>query len=107
MSMPPEASGPVLAARRPMRIGPLFCARTRLGAAMLAIPAPAILETNCRRDTFMNPPGAFQPNINSSNFSLVCVIYRTDVVNDQVIITLLTPCGRFAQRDWRFSHNCL
>jgi hypothetical protein len=41
----------------------------------------------------MNPPGAFQPNINSSNFSLVCVIYRTDVVNDQVIITLSTPAG--------------
>ena len=40
-------------------IGPLFWARTRLGAAMLAIPAPATLETNCRRDTFMNPPGRF------------------------------------------------
>ena len=41
----------------------------------------------------MNPPGAFQPNINALYFSLVCVIYRTDVVNDQVIITLSTPAG--------------
>jgi hypothetical protein len=71
MSMPPEASGPVLAASRPMRIGPLFCAKTRFGAAMLAIPAPATLETNWRRDTVMDPPRAFQPNINSSFFSLI------------------------------------
>jgi hypothetical protein len=27
-----------------------------LGAAMLAIPAPATLETNCRRDIVMDPP---------------------------------------------------
>jgi hypothetical protein len=50
----------------------------------------------------MNPPGAFQPNINALYFSLVCVIYRTEVVNDQVITTLSTPGGRFAQRDRRF-----
>ena len=51
--MPPEASGPVLAASKPTRIGPLFWAKTRLGAAMLAIPAPATLPTNCRRDIVM------------------------------------------------------
>jgi hypothetical protein len=33
-----------------MRIGSLFWARTRRGAAILAIPAPATLDTNCRRD---------------------------------------------------------
>jgi hypothetical protein len=31
-----EASGAVLAANSPMRIGPLFCAKQRFGAAMLA-----------------------------------------------------------------------
>jgi hypothetical protein len=31
VSMPPEASGPVLAASRPTRIGPLFRAKTGLG----------------------------------------------------------------------------
>jgi hypothetical protein len=50
MSMPPEASGPVLAAIKPMRIGSLLWAERRWGAAKLAIPAPATLPTNCRRD---------------------------------------------------------
>jgi hypothetical protein len=39
-----------LAAINPTRIGSLFWAERRLGAAMLAIPAPATPETNCRRD---------------------------------------------------------
>jgi hypothetical protein len=39
-----------LTASIPMRIGPLFWAKTRWGAVMPAIPAPATLETNCRRD---------------------------------------------------------
>jgi hypothetical protein len=33
-----------------MRSGPLFWAKTRLGAAMLAMPAPATPPTKCRRD---------------------------------------------------------
>jgi hypothetical protein len=32
------------------RIDPLFWAKTGLGTTMLAIPAPATLPTNCRRD---------------------------------------------------------
>jgi hypothetical protein len=32
------------------RIDPLFWAKTGLGTTMLAVPAPATLPTNCRRD---------------------------------------------------------
>jgi hypothetical protein len=39
-----------LTASIPMRIGPPSCATTALGVAMLAIPAPAMPPTNCRRD---------------------------------------------------------
>src|SRR6267154_4640658 len=40
MSMPPEASGPVLTVMRPMRIGPL-CPRTMAGKPSAEAPSPA------------------------------------------------------------------
>jgi hypothetical protein len=69
-----------------MRIGSLFWAKTRLGAAMLAIPAPATLPTNCRRDIVMDPPGNTVIEVSACYF-FRWAIYRTEVINDQVITT--------------------
>src|SRR5258708_26731882 len=61
ISIPPEASGPVLAASRPIRIGPLFWANVIRGATTLAIPAPAAALTNCRRDIGTSRPPVMFP----------------------------------------------
>jgi hypothetical protein len=63
MSIPPEASGPVLAASSPMRIGPLFWASAMRGATTLAIPAPAAELTNCRRDIGTADPPVMFPRL--------------------------------------------
>jgi hypothetical protein len=59
---------------------------------MLAIPAPATLETNCRRDIVIgSSPERYKANISRSCSLLVGVIYRTEAVNDQVI-TMASIC---------------
>jgi hypothetical protein len=44
-----------------------------LGAAMLAILAPATLETNCRRDIVMDPPR------NSTDYQFCCSYCLSDL----------------------------
>jgi hypothetical protein len=59
---------------------------------MLAIPAPATLPTNCRRD-IVNGSSPGTPQLKPALlFLLVGVIYRTEAVNDQAITML--PAGR-------------
>src|ERR1700733_14136111 len=86
MSMPPEASGPVLAASSPIRTGPLPCANARLGLAMVAMPAPATPDTNCRREIVMIPSRGNSAETPRLLFSWT--VYRTEALNDQVITML-------------------
>src|SRR6202034_3020151 len=86
MSMPPEASGPVLAARRPIRTGPLPCANARVGLASVAKTAPAAADTNCRREIVMIPSRGNSAETPRLLFSWT--IYRTEALNDQVITML-------------------
>jgi hypothetical protein len=59
---------------------------------MLAIPAPATLPTNCRRD-IVNGSSPGTPQLKPALlFLLLGVIYRTEAVNDQAITML--PAGR-------------
>jgi hypothetical protein len=52
---------------------------------MLAIPAPATLPTNCRRD-IVNGSSPGTPQLKPALlFLLLGVIYRTEAVNDQAI----------------------
>jgi hypothetical protein len=54
---------------------------------MLAIPAPATLPTNCRRDIVNGAsPGTLQSKRAFVVF-IDCVIYPTEAVNDQAITT--------------------
>jgi hypothetical protein len=54
---------------------------------MPAMPAPATLETNRRRDIVMNPPGAFSADYRLFVLFVDRAIYRTEAINDQVITT--------------------
>src|SRR5882724_9179598 len=90
MSMPPEASGPVLAASKPTRTGPLFWAKAKLGAVMLAILAPATRLTNCRREIAIWSSPRHASKYRLFLFFIGGVIYPMDVTNDQVITASFT-----------------
>jgi hypothetical protein len=54
---------------------------------MLAIPAPATLETNRRRDIVIESSPNSTNRISAFGDLIDRTIYRTEVVNDQVITT--------------------
>jgi hypothetical protein len=63
---------------------------------MLAMPAPATLPTNCRRD-IVNGSSPGTPQLKPALlFLLLGVIYRTEAVNDQAITP--SPIGRSEMR---------